>query len=155
VSRLGDQTAGREALSDASVAVNAIPLIGFSTAATDFFVKHPDELWSLADVTPRDPSALLQEAERDAATLGPRAGLRRFRRRASYRLAARDLAGASLEDVVEELTALAEACLHVAFAKVAAGDSDAMELAIIGMGKLGGRELNYSSDVDVVFVHET
>ncbi len=152
VSRLGDHPLGREALSDARVAVHAIPLIGFSTAATDFFVRHPDELWSLADEAPKDASALLAEAENDADTLGPQAGVRRFRLRASYRLAARDLAGATLEHVVGELTALAEACLHVALASVAGDAGDALP-AVVGMGKLGGRELNYSSDVDVLFVH--
>src|SRR5207247_6869161 len=85
----------------------------------------------------------------DVARLGPKPGLRRFRRRASYRVAARDLAGAPVEDVVEELSAIAEACLRSGLAC----DPGARELAVIGMGKLGGRELNYSSDVDVLFVH--
>jgi glutamate-ammonia-ligase adenylyltransferase len=85
----------------------------------------------------------------DIERLGAASGLRRFRRRASYRLAARDLAGARLEEVVEELTAIAEACLRIAVQE-AAGTT---ELSVIGMGKLGGAELNYSSDVDVLFVH--
>jgi len=61
------------------------------------------------------------------------------------RVAARDLLGAGLEEVVEEISAIAETCVAEA-----AGESP---LAVIGLGKLGGRELNYSSDVDVVFLH--
>ena len=48
-----------------------------------------------------------------------------------------------------ELTAIAEVCLEAAVQAVDGG----AELAVVGMGKLGGRELNYASDVDVVFLH--
>ena len=66
-----------------------------------------------------------------------------------YRVAARDLGGAPVEDVMAELTAIAEACL----ARRRRGRRGGAGLAVIGMGKLGGAELNYSSDVDVLFVH--
>ncbi len=65
------------------------------------------------------------------------------------RVAARDLDGASLEDVVEEISRVAEACLEAAL-RLAAGD---VRMAVIGLGKLGGGELNYASDVDLIFVH--
>ncbi|MEY2477609.1 MAG: [glutamine synthetase] adenylyltransferase / [glutamine synthetase]-adenylyl-L-tyrosine [Actinomycetota bacterium] len=66
------------------------------------------------------------------------------------RIAARDLTGIDgLEDVVESLSELAERVLQRA---VAAANAD--DLAVIAMGKLGGRELNYASDVDVMFVGE-
>jgi glutamate-ammonia-ligase adenylyltransferase len=110
-------------------------------------------------------------------------GLRRFKRRELVRVAVRDLAGrAAVEDVGAELTALAEACLEaglqVAARTVAedagrppggsegllggppgrpAGDELGglpLRLAVLGMGKLGGGELNYVSDLDVVFCHE-
>ena len=64
------------------------------------------------------------------------------------RVAARDLSSAPFEDVVAEITAVAEACL------AAATDAIAGEgLAVVALGKLGGAELNYASDVDVLFVH--
>ncbi len=66
------------------------------------------------------------------------------------RVAARDLGGATLEDVVAEISAIADACIARALSLVPGGD----RLAVIGMGKLGGAELNYASDVDLVFVHE-
>ena len=57
---------------------------------------------------------------------------------------------ADLRDVGDELSALARACLAVALDLAA----PTVPLAIIGMGKLGGCELNYASDVDVMFVHD-
>jgi glutamate-ammonia-ligase adenylyltransferase len=45
---------------------------------------------------------------------------------------------------------VAQACLAAALAIAA----PAVPMAVIGMGKLGGEELNYASDVDVVFVHD-
>ncbi|HEX8132344.1 MAG TPA: bifunctional glutamine-synthetase adenylyltransferase/deadenyltransferase, partial [Actinomycetes bacterium] len=111
-------------------------------------------------------------------------GLRRFKRRELVRVAVRDLAGrAAVEDVGAELTALAEACLEAGLqvaARTVAEDAGAagpggsggpqggpperqvpgglgglpLRLAALGMGKLGGGELNYVSDLDVVFCHE-
>ncbi|MGZ8753027.1 MAG: bifunctional [glutamine synthetase] adenylyltransferase/[glutamine synthetase]-adenylyl-L-tyrosine phosphorylase [Acidimicrobiia bacterium] len=79
------------------------------------------------------------------------AALRRWKRRELLRIAARDLLGRSdLPTVGRELAALAEACLAGALAIA----EPAVAIAVIGMGKLGGSELNYSSDVDVLFVHD-
>ncbi len=149
LSRLGDDPRARDALGRADVLAAAIPLIGFSTAATDYLVKHPDELAATADLRPRSAEALQAEAGDAVAAFGPQEGLRRFRHRATYRLAARDLAGEPVDDVMFELTAIAEAAIRAAVAAA----PDAGGLAVIAMGKLGGRELNYSSDVDVLFVH--
>jgi glutamate-ammonia-ligase adenylyltransferase len=71
-----------------------------------------------------------------------------WKQRELLRIAARDLVGRDpLEVVVAALARLADGVLH--HAATAAGSSG---LAMIGMGKLGGRELNYASDVDVMFV---
>jgi [glutamine synthetase] adenylyltransferase / [glutamine synthetase]-adenylyl-L-tyrosine phosphorylase len=91
------------------------------------------------------------------------AALRRLKRVELLRLVLRDLAGgATVGGVGEELTALAEACLVAALqaelrappraASTARGAR--VRIAIVGMGKLGGRELQYASDLDVLFVHE-
>jgi [glutamine synthetase] adenylyltransferase / [glutamine synthetase]-adenylyl-L-tyrosine phosphorylase len=125
---------------------------------------------SLSSAVARDPSLLdpLRDGEgftreralsdyRDSAAAylgtaedGPGA-LRRWKQRELLRIAARDLVGAAdLPAVGRELAALASVCLACALDLVAPG----LPLAIIGMGKLGGRELNYASDVDVLFVHE-
>ncbi|WP_431892925.1 bifunctional [glutamine synthetase] adenylyltransferase/[glutamine synthetase]-adenylyl-L-tyrosine phosphorylase [Nonomuraea sp. bgisy101] len=83
-------------------------------------------------------------------------GLKSAYRRRLILLAARDITGAaSFAEVTAELSDLAgaalEAALAVARAEVPADD---VRLAVIGMGKCGARELNYISDVDVIFVAE-
>lgn len=91
--------------------------------------------------------------------------VRQFRRRETLRIGARDLLGrASVEETILELSNLADVCLQAVYeialecvsrryrVPVAATDSG---FAIIGMGKLGGQELNYSSDVDLMFVYGT
>ncbi|MGI9245425.1 MAG: bifunctional [glutamate--ammonia ligase]-adenylyl-L-tyrosine phosphorylase/[glutamate--ammonia-ligase] adenylyltransferase [Steroidobacteraceae bacterium] len=91
------------------------------------------------------------------------ASLRRFRRRHLVRIAWRDLAGlASIETVLRELSWLADACIRVACTQATALltqrhgaplDEQGREasLLVLGMGKLGGGELNFSSDIDLVF----
>ena len=93
--------------------------------------------------------------------------LRVAHRRGLLRIAARDLTGEiSVEDAADELSDLAAAALRAALSLVVAeldpaavpgGPGHAVQawslpLAIIAMGKCGGRELNYVSDVDVIFV---
>ena len=93
-------------------------------------------------------------------------GLRRLRQAVMLRLITRDLSGrADLGEVVATATALAEETLRAAVARHSqwlAGDfgrprgvasGDVQELHIIGMGKLGGAELNVSSDIDLVFAY--
>src|SRR5271154_1637147 len=91
--------------------------------------------------------------------------IRRFRRRETLRIGARDLIGrATVEETTLELSNLADVCLQAVF-EIALGalraqyrlkESTAIatgRFSIIGMGKLGGQELNYSSDVDVIFIY--
>ncbi len=73
-------------------------------------------------------------------------------------LAARDLTGdATVDEVAEELADLADAVLEAALAIARAElppDSAPVRFAIVAMGKCGARELNYASDIDVIFVAE-
>ena len=147
-SRVGDDPVAREALARPEVTPLAARLLGFSSAAADFFVAHPGEVEALADVTPRDGGALRAELADDIDRFGQLDGLRRFRRRAVLRVAARDLGGAELDDVVAEISAIADACIAGSLAII-----EDPGLAVIGLGKLGGSELNYASDVDLLFVH--
>jgi [glutamine synthetase] adenylyltransferase / [glutamine synthetase]-adenylyl-L-tyrosine phosphorylase len=72
--------------------------------------------------------------------------LRRLRNRVLLRVMARDLAGlADLDEVCATMSDLAEVAIQRILEKE--------DLAVVGMGKLGGRELNVSSDIDLVFVH--
>jgi [glutamine synthetase] adenylyltransferase / [glutamine synthetase]-adenylyl-L-tyrosine phosphorylase len=91
--------------------------------------------------------------------------IRRFRRRETLRIGARDLiGGATVEETTLELSNLADVCLQSVFEIALASlrvqyklkENTAVvtsRFAIIGMGKLGGQELNYSSDVDVIFIY--
>ncbi len=91
--------------------------------------------------------------------------LRLFRRREMLRIAWRDLAGWSdLGETLADLTALAEACIRIAldyFYRQAClrwgtptlADGTPFNLIVLGMGKLGAWELNYSSDIDLIFAY--
>ena len=107
-------------------------------------------------------SARLQEVT-DEEGLG--VALRRFRRREMVRIIWRDLAGrAPLEAVTAELSALADACIDQALARLdswqrpemgepTGPDGTPQHLVVLGMGKLGAGELNLSSDVDLILAY--
>ncbi len=96
------------------------------------------------------------------------AALRRHKQREYVRIGARDLMPAvTMEETVRELTALAEASLDAAYrfcrAEVEQDYGSLLmpqgistnRFVILGMGKLGGAELNFSSDIDVIFLYES
>jgi glutamate-ammonia-ligase adenylyltransferase len=157
VSRVGERREARELLARPEIIPGAARVLGFSTAAADFFLAHPEELESLAELRTRTFDELRAEARADIARLGASIGLRRFRRRATYRVAGSDLSGAPVDEVMAQLTRIAEACLREAVDAALTGEGrpgPGGRFAVIGMGKLGGEELNYASDVDVLFLHE-
>jgi glutamate-ammonia-ligase adenylyltransferase len=84
----------------------------------------------------------------------------RFRRRQMLRILVRDvLQFGTLSDVTEELSNLADAIMESAYRRIRYeltnkhGEPEDGALAILALGKLGGRELNYSSDIDLMFVY--
>ena len=84
--------------------------------------------------------------------------LRRFKRRQMLRLGGRDLLGLTdVKDLTFELAGLADALLEevLRIGKDRWGKAPVGSLVIMGMGKLGGQELNYSSDIDPLFVYDT
>ena len=110
---------------------------------------------SLGRVLATDEEALdslRADASRPAAPEGL-GDLVAWKRRELLRIAARDLTGASeLVEITQELADLATTVLRVVADAVGAALADGDRLAVIGMGKLGGLELNYASDVDLVLV---
>src|ERR1700722_12473699 len=92
-----------------------------------------------------------------------------FRRQQILRILLRDVLGfGSLSDATEELSNLADAILHISYKRIRADlvarhgtprfvdeDGEVWEcgMSVIALGKLGGRELNYSSDIDLMFVY--
>jgi len=115
--------------------------------------------------------AELATRARDASTVcedevALKRALRQLRQREMLRIAWRDLAGwANLDEIVSTLSALADACLDAALARLYAwavaregvpteqGTHRAARFVVLGMGKLGGEELNFSSDIDLIFCY--
>ncbi len=142
--------------------------LAYSRYASAALAAHPDEReWlELAAAAPfdwREADAALAAAAGDPVELA--AAARALRRRVMLHTIARDLAvGCGLAEVVATVTRLAETTIRATVAAhhaalVAAhgtprdGRGGALELVVIGMGKLGGGELNVSSDIDLVFVY--
>jgi glutamate-ammonia-ligase adenylyltransferase len=160
---------------DEGTAMRLLCVLGASTALGDHLVRHPEHWRDLTDpaLGTTRPAAfamradLLRAVGADPADPAPVAegpdeevvdALRVTYRRLLVRLAARDLShGVGIDDVAAELSDLAagtlEAALAIARARVGA-QAAAARLAVVAMGKCGGHELNYVSDVDVIFVVE-
>ncbi|MFI5372598.1 MAG: bifunctional [glutamine synthetase] adenylyltransferase/[glutamine synthetase]-adenylyl-L-tyrosine phosphorylase [Candidatus Eisenbacteria bacterium] len=140
-------------------AERACRLLGSSRVIGDALRRQPEFVDRLDDDDALSPEATRDELVADALNTlewrgddqQRREGLRRFKRRELLRIATRDLLGyAPLETSARELTALAEASLEAALA----GLEPPLPFAVIGMGRLGGAELSYASDIDVMFVYD-
>jgi glutamate-ammonia-ligase adenylyltransferase len=146
-------------------------VMAFSDFVTESLIADPAlaaELWESGDLQKGAPPG--QTAARLAAALEGTADLealavrlRRFRRREMVRIAWRDLLGrADLAEVTADLSDLAGACLEQALSWLfrrqcdeqgtpVSTDGTPVRLVVLGLGKLGARELNFSSDVDLIF----
>ena len=156
-----------------------VTLFSGSEALGNLLVTNPDWL-DLLDVElirhPRRAQGLwaeiqglfkpLLEAREFAAALGV---LRTFKQREMLRIGARDLARlGNVSEITREMSDLADVCLEsvwqlcrerftarfgLPFHQDAAGRWHSTPFCVVGLGKLGGQELNFSSDVDVMFVY--
>lgn len=131
--------------------------------AAEFLARYPallDELVQLQDLRGQvGAEGIRQEI---ASTVATRAGdieaqmdaLRRLRQRFQFRLALLDIEGLiNVQELGDRLAELADACIATALAQ-AAGSEGYAGFAVAGYGKLGGKELAYHSDLDLVFVYE-
>ncbi|CAN5420277.1 bifunctional [glutamine synthetase] adenylyltransferase/[glutamine synthetase]-adenylyl-L-tyrosine phosphorylase [soil metagenome] len=179
LARLLDAVADRDELltalvSDEGTAMRLLCVLGASEALAHHLTRHPEHWRELRDPTmgstrtaayavraglleavgadPRDHEPVA--AVPDAAALD---ALRVEYRRVLLRLAARALAPAlGVAYAAAELSDLAAGTLDaaLAIARARLGESAGIaRLAVVAMGKCGGHELNYVSDVDVIFVH--
>ncbi|GAA0432554.1 bifunctional [glutamine synthetase] adenylyltransferase/[glutamine synthetase]-adenylyl-L-tyrosine phosphorylase [Streptomyces luteireticuli] len=170
VEALGD--AGARTLLDTLAAAKPLRdrllgVLGASEALGDHLARHPADWHALdafdtGDLHP--DTAVFERALAEGAAAGreqglaPSNALRAAYRRCLLTIAARDVTGtADVAQTAAELADLATATLRAAL-EIAADehpdDAAACRLAVIGMGKCGGHELNYVSDVDVIFVAE-
>ena len=164
---------------DAGLARRLALVLGASAALGDHLARHPEgwrllrgpeplacpsaeelrfALLTAVGADPGAPEPVAAAGGQAGPDTGPAAALRVAYRQRLLHLAARDLTGqTAIDDVAAELADLAAAALEAALAisrsQLRAGAAPA-RLAVIAMGKCGGRELNYASDVDVIFVAE-
>ena len=142
-------------------------LMGASAWAADYLTRRPFLLDELLDarmlLAEPDWAAWRSELDRLLAANASDAEaamdtLRHFQHAQAFRLLAQDLAGQlTVERLADHLSALADTILAAALAHcwrlLYGRDAPAPRFAIVGYGKLGGKELGYASDLDLVFLH--
>src|SRR5256885_12841226 len=143
-------------------------LMGASAWAADYLTQHPLLLDELLDTrslyAEPDVSAWRDEVARQLAAHAGDAErqmdtLRHFQHAQTLRLLAQDVAGRlAIERLADHLSALADvilaATLDCCWAQTAGRQAPAPRFAVIGYGKLGGKELGYASDLDLVFLYD-
>jgi glutamate-ammonia-ligase adenylyltransferase len=163
--------------SSAAVLRCLITTFSYSRFLSEAVLQHPD--WLLHAADPGDlhrmlacdefAERLLQFRAAEVADQPATVTLARFRRRQLLRILLRDvLELAALADITGELSNLADAILDFAYREIRTqltarhgeplvegpdGQRRECSFAVIALGKLGGQELNYSSDVDLMFVY--
>ncbi|RYJ07511.1 MAG: bifunctional [glutamine synthetase] adenylyltransferase/[glutamine synthetase]-adenylyl-L-tyrosine phosphorylase [Actinomycetales bacterium] len=132
-------------------------VLGTSEGLGGFLARHPEHLLDLAQDELKTQPLDLETRRRQMEEATTADELRVAYYRKLLHLAARDLTAlTTFEQSSGELADLAVATLGAALriARSEEPEADRCRLAVIAMGKTGGRELNYHSDVDVIFVHE-
>ena len=154
-------------LRDESLAAERLAFVmSASRYATDLLLRAPESVRMLADddeLRPRTLEALESEAlalvQRQDDAVAAVAAVRGLRRRELFRIAVADLLGViSVGEVGPALSNVAvatvQAALLAARRTVVAGNTELTELSVVAMGRFGGRELGFASDLDVMFVHD-
>jgi glutamate-ammonia-ligase adenylyltransferase len=167
--RMGTYQTFYRTLLDQPDMVEALCVVaGASPWVAEEITRRPELMDAFTDPEfvrqPRSVEALLDEARRrrDAARGGNarRNALRRFKKRELLRIAARDLLlQTAPREITEELAHLADVCLCVGLeiAQETLFPERAAPLgsfAVIGLGRLGGEELHYSSDLDLLYLYD-
>ncbi len=167
--RLGDVWPELSTLTDAGQRDELYRVMGLSDFIGEQLCRHPEwipallngELSKLERLNfDRELHELLEPCRNEDEA---KAILRRYRNRQMVRLAWRDFLGyVSLEDSLLDLSALSEALIIAGrdwlyrelcqqYGTPCDSEGNPQPLLVIGMGKLGGRELNFSSDIDLIF----
>ncbi|MEU6821297.1 bifunctional [glutamine synthetase] adenylyltransferase/[glutamine synthetase]-adenylyl-L-tyrosine phosphorylase [Streptomyces atriruber] len=158
-----DDDLGRRELLDTLVTAKPLRdrllgVLGASEALADHLARHPLDWRALVTYESADLHPGVEEFEQGLADAVDPVSLRVAYRRCLLSIAARDVCGTTdVAEAAAELADLATATLRAALAmarSAAPGDAAQCRLAVIAMGKCGGHELNYVSDVDVIFVGE-
>ncbi len=148
-----------------------VSLFGSSDYLSRQLLRHPELIDQLvlrgATALVRERDELRAELQNRLQTLQPDdvegalTELRRFRNEEVLRIGLHDVAGAlDIEQVSRQLSDLADVCVEACFALATAevekryGKRDAT-LVVVALGKAGGRELGYHSDLDLLFLYST
>ena len=143
--------------SDPELRQRLLVVLGTSEALGDFLVRHPEHVRDLAADELSPVPISLEQRRRQMLEATDADELRIAYYRKLLHIAARDLTAlTTFEESSAELSDLAIATLGAALAIAQAAEpgADLCRLTIMAMGKTGGHELNYLSDVDVIFVYE-
>jgi len=165
---LGDSPWYLRSLRDEGTAAERLAqALGSSRYVAELLIRAPEAVALLGDddeLVPRDLDRLdlemRQAVERSTSVRGAARAIRRLRRRELTRISAADTLGRlDILAVGEALSDVSTVTLTAALeASVAAFEHDHGELptrfAVVLMGRLGGHEVGYSSDADVMFVHQ-
>lgn len=159
-----EEPAGFDKVAHSASALRAaIAIFSYSNFLAESVLRDPDRIVKVANSNRFYRVLSMDEYEQMLAASD--LPLAAFRRRQLLRIALRDVLGAStLADVTQELSNLADAILDVAYRRVRASlverhgepllpDGSPCGFSVISLGKLGGSELNYSSDIDLMFVY--
>ena len=135
-------------------------LLGSSRMVAAELPHHPELVADLADPDlpgPVTPADLREALDRSLSWRAPAArppALRRLHQEQRLAVAVRDLLGRDDVDAVgAALTAVAEAVLGEALRTVVEATATTVPIAVIAMGRFGGADLSYASDLDVMVVH--
>ncbi len=153
---------------------NLIAVFSHSRFLSDEILQNPDWLEHVSDMdrvlsAEEYRKSLTAFLESQPAGTSVALSLALFRRRQILRILLRDVRGfCNLAETTEELSNLADAILDVSYERIRAdlvarhgvprfmdgkGETRECGMSVIALGKLGGRELNYSSDIDLMFVY--
>jgi glutamate-ammonia-ligase adenylyltransferase len=155
--RVGPQALLAQLAGDAELRQRLLVVLGTSEALGDFLARHPEVVADLSSsaLSPTPIPLDLRREQMLAATTADE--LRVAYHRKLLHIAARDLTAlTTFEQSSAELADLAVATLGAALeiARAELGGDAPCRFTIMAMGKTGGRELNYLSDVDVIFVYD-
>ena len=137
-----------------------VTIVAASRYLADILVRNPEYLDLLSDAAalsrPRPPEPLKEELTRLCGFLPSEEAkldaIRRIHRREVFRIAAADLLGFQpLQDLTRQVSDLADVFVEQCLSILSDG-SNREGLIVLALGKWGGRELNYSSDIDVLFL---
>jgi glutamate-ammonia-ligase adenylyltransferase len=151
---------------------NLVQLLDMSQSLSDELASHPDdlEILRLRERLAIGPADLIEELRSAISAAGNDADVlrafRRFRRRQLLRIGINDvIRERSLEEITEDISKVADAAIRVALesaSRITAGRfggprTETGQIAcatVFAFGKLGGQELNYSSDIDLMVIYD-